>query len=53
MYFLRGIVTGSLLFLQVKYKAAYEMMKATGYTLHPEGVTFVNTRKVNQVINPV
>ncbi|KAJ0070036.1 hypothetical protein NL108_000298, partial [Boleophthalmus pectinirostris] len=34
-----------------KYKAAYEMMKAKAYTLHPEGVNFVTTRKANKIIN--
>uniref|UniRef100_A0A672HDN2 Nebulin n=1 Tax=Salarias fasciatus TaxID=181472 RepID=A0A672HDN2_SALFA len=29
----------------VKYKEAYEMMKARSYTLHPEGVNFVTSRK--------
>ncbi|XP_030198850.1 nebulin isoform X27 [Gadus morhua] len=48
----KQVKNNSLVASSVKYKAAYEMMKATGYTLHPEGVTFVNTRKVNQVINP-
>ncbi|CAL8343109.1 unnamed protein product, partial [Boreogadus saida] len=48
----KQVKNNSLVASSVKYKAAYEMMKATGYTLHPEGVTFVNTRKVNKVINP-
>uniref|UniRef100_A0A8C7Z4Q9 Nebulin n=1 Tax=Oryzias sinensis TaxID=183150 RepID=A0A8C7Z4Q9_9TELE len=34
-----------------KYKEAYEMMKAKAYTLHPEGVSFVTSRKVNKMIN--
>uniref|UniRef100_A0AAV2JZQ8 Nebulin n=1 Tax=Knipowitschia caucasica TaxID=637954 RepID=A0AAV2JZQ8_KNICA len=34
-----------------KYKEAYEMMKAKGYTLHPEGVSFVTSRKANKMIN--
>ncbi|KAK7939466.1 hypothetical protein WMY93_002792 [Mugilogobius chulae] len=34
-----------------KYKEAYEMMKAKAYTLHPEGVNFVTTRKANKIIN--
>lgn len=38
---------------KVKYKEAYEMVKAKAYTLHPEGVNFVNTRKANQIINEV
>lgn len=42
-----------LVHLQYKYKEAYEMMKAKAYTLHPEGVSFVNTRKVNKIINDV
>lgn len=40
-------------FKQVKYKEAYEMVKAKAYTLHPEGVNFVNTRKANKIINEV
>lgn len=45
----------TLLFLslQVKYKEAYEMVKAKGYTLHPEGVNFVTARKANKIINEV
>lgn len=45
----------TLLFLslQVKYKAVYEMVKAKGYTLHPEGVNFVNARKANKITNEV
>ncbi|XP_035533036.1 nebulin isoform X5 [Morone saxatilis] len=35
----------------VKYKEAYEMTKARAYTLHPEGVNFVNTRKANKISN--
>lgn len=38
---------------KVKYKEAYEMVKAKAYTLHPEGVNFVNTRKANKIINEV
>lgn len=41
------------LFAQVKYKEAFEMMKAKAYTLHPEGVNFVNARKANKIINDV
>lgn len=41
------------MFEQVKYKEAYEMVKAKAYTLHPEGVNFVNTRKANKIINEV
>lgn len=37
----------------MKYKEAYEMVKAKAYTLHPEGVNFVNTRKANKIINEV
>ncbi|KAK0145104.1 Nebulin [Merluccius polli] len=47
----KQVKNNSLNTSNVKYKEAYEMMKAKGYTLHPEGVNFVNTRKVNQVIN--
>lgn len=39
------------MFKKVKYKEAYEMVKAKAYTLHPEGVNFVNTRKANKIIN--
>ncbi|KAG7502436.1 nebulin isoform X1 [Solea senegalensis] len=35
----------------VKYKEAYEMMKAKAYTLHPEGVNFVGARKAHKIIN--
>ncbi|XP_048164691.1 nebulin isoform X4 [Corvus hawaiiensis] len=35
----------------LKYKEAYEHMKAKGYTLGPKDVGFENVRKVNQVIN--
>lgn len=42
-----------LLSEQVKYKEAYEMTKAKCYTLHPEGVNFVNTRKANKIANEV
>nr|XP_055070821.1 nebulin isoform X3 [Misgurnus anguillicaudatus] len=35
----------------VKYREAYDLMKAKGYTLDPEGVNFVNIRKMNKVIN--
>lgn len=41
------------MFKQVKYKEAYEMVKAKAYTLHPEGVNFVNIRHANKVINEV
>ncbi|KAJ3592429.1 hypothetical protein NHX12_007556, partial [Muraenolepis orangiensis] len=47
----RQVKNNSLVTSSVKYKQAYETMKAKGYTLHPEGVNFVNIRKVNQVIN--
>lgn len=29
------------------------MMKAKAYTLHPEGVNFVNSRKANKISNDV
>ncbi|XP_014104758.1 PREDICTED: nebulin isoform X1 [Pseudopodoces humilis] len=35
----------------LKYKEAYEHMKAKGYTLGPKDVGFESVRKVNQVIN--
>ncbi|XP_072301321.1 nebulin isoform X6 [Eucyclogobius newberryi] len=35
----------------VKYKEAYEMMKAKAYTLHPQGVNFVTSRKAHKIIN--
>lgn len=41
------------LFVQVKYKEAYEMMKAKAYTLHPEGVNFVGARKAHKIVNDV
>lgn len=42
-----------LLSRQVKYKEAYEMTKAKAYTLHPEGVNFVNSRKAHKIVNDV
>lgn len=41
------------LFVQVKYKEAYEMTKAKCYSLHPEGVNFVNSRKAHKICNEV
>lgn len=38
---------------QVKYKEAYEMTKAKCYSLHPEGVNFVNCRKAHKICNEV
>ncbi|KAM6934074.1 uncharacterized protein FYW49_000341 [Xenentodon cancila] len=35
----------------VKYKEAYEMMKAKSYSLHPEGVNFVDARKAHKIVN--
>ncbi|KAL0963985.1 hypothetical protein UPYG_G00316080 [Umbra pygmaea] len=35
----------------VKYKSEHEKSKATNYTLHPEGVTFLNIRNANKVNN--
>ncbi|XP_015251981.1 PREDICTED: nebulin isoform X9 [Cyprinodon variegatus] len=35
----------------VKYKEAFEMVKAKSYTLHPEGVNFVTARKAHKIIN--
>lgn len=37
----------------MKYKEAYELMKARSYKLGPEGVNFVSIRKANKVINQV
>uniref|UniRef100_A0A8C8ANM3 Nebulin n=1 Tax=Otus sunia TaxID=257818 RepID=A0A8C8ANM3_9STRI len=37
--------------LILKYKEAYEHMKAKGYTLGPKDVGFENVKKVNQAIN--
>lgn len=37
----------------MKYKEAYELMKARNYKLDPEGVNFVSIRKANKVINQV
>lgn len=37
----------------MKYKEAYELMKARSYKLDPEGVNFVSIRKANKVINQV
>uniref|UniRef100_A0A672PXC1 Nebulin n=1 Tax=Sinocyclocheilus grahami TaxID=75366 RepID=A0A672PXC1_SINGR len=36
---------------QMKYKEAYEQMKARNYKLDPEGVNFVTIRKANKVTN--
>ncbi|MEQ2203573.1 hypothetical protein XENOCAPTIV_000916 [Xenoophorus captivus] len=38
---------------EVKYKEAFEMVKAKAYTLHPEGVNFVTARKAHKIINDV
>lgn len=38
---------------QVKYKEAYEMTKAKCYSLHPEGVNFVNSRNAHKICNDV
>ncbi|XP_056610379.1 nebulin isoform X2 [Triplophysa dalaica] len=35
----------------VKYREAFDLMKAKAYTLDPEGVNFVNIRKTNKVTN--
>ncbi|KAI4876854.1 hypothetical protein NFI96_011088 [Prochilodus magdalenae] len=35
----------------VKYKEAYELMKAKSYKLNPDDVNFVTIRKTNQIIN--
>ncbi|XP_027131940.1 nebulin isoform X6 [Larimichthys crocea] len=43
---MNSIITSS-----VKYKEAYEMTKAKAYSLHPEGVNFVNLRNSNKIIN--
>lgn len=50
--FLKNI-TLHLSFAQVKYKEAFEMTKAKGYTIHPEGVNFVNSRKAHKICNDV
>lgn len=42
-----------LQYLQVKYREAFDLMKAKAYTLDPEGVNFVNIRKTNKVTNQV
>ncbi|XP_027878908.1 nebulin isoform X26 [Xiphophorus couchianus] len=34
-----------------KYRAAFEMVKAKAYTLHPEGVNFVTSRKAHKIVN--
>lgn len=52
MHFLKNI-TLHLSFAQVKYKEAFEMTKAKGYTIHPEGVNFVNSRKAHKICNDV
>ncbi|KAG9348753.1 hypothetical protein JZ751_029070 [Albula glossodonta] len=43
--------SNSVIFSNVKYKEAYELMKAKTYTLDPDGVNFVNIRKTNKVTN--
>ncbi|KAI7808891.1 nebulin-like [Triplophysa rosa] len=35
----------------VKYREAFDLMKAKAYTIDPEGVNFVNIRKANKVTN--
>uniref|UniRef100_A0A8C3IQB7 Nebulin n=1 Tax=Chrysemys picta bellii TaxID=8478 RepID=A0A8C3IQB7_CHRPI len=41
----------SFLILQLKYKEAYEHIKAKGYTLGPKAVGFEHIKKVNKVLN--
>ncbi|KAJ8415105.1 hypothetical protein AAFF_G00008030 [Aldrovandia affinis] len=41
----------SLINSSVKYREAYDNMKATNYTLDPNGVSFANYRKANEVTN--
>ncbi|XP_036401156.1 nebulin [Megalops cyprinoides] len=43
--------SNSFTFSNVKYKEAYDLMKAKNYTLDPNSVNFVNIRKVNAVTN--
>uniref|UniRef100_A0A4W6DPW1 Nebulin n=1 Tax=Lates calcarifer TaxID=8187 RepID=A0A4W6DPW1_LATCA len=48
---IKQVKMNSVVASNVKYKEAFEMMKAKAYTLHPEGVNFVNARKANKIIN--
>ncbi|KAM9804543.1 nebulin [Neosynchiropus ocellatus] len=48
---IKQVKHNSLVASNVKYKEAYEMMKAKAYTLHPEGVNFVNSRKAHKISN--
>ncbi|XP_030641691.1 nebulin [Chanos chanos] len=41
----------SIISSNVKYKEAYELMKAKNYTLDPNGVNFVTIRKANKITN--
>ncbi|KAG9349333.1 hypothetical protein JZ751_027776, partial [Albula glossodonta] len=44
--------TNSIINSNVKYREAYDLMKATNYTLDPNSVNFVTIKKANQVTNP-
>ncbi|XP_029980825.1 nebulin [Sphaeramia orbicularis] len=48
---IKQVKQNSVVTSNVKYKEAYEMTKAKAYALHPEGVNFVNIRKVNKATN--
>ncbi|XP_076012475.1 nebulin [Genypterus blacodes] len=48
---IKQVKLNSIVTSNVKYKEAYEMTKAKSYTIHPEGVNFVNARKANKIIN--
>ncbi|XP_040003665.1 nebulin [Xiphias gladius] len=48
---IKQVKKNSVITSNVKYKEAYEMTKAKAYTLHPEGVNFVNARTANKIIN--
>lgn len=37
----------------MKYKEAHEQNKAHDYTIVPDGVNFINYKKVNQIVNDV
>lgn len=37
----------------MKYREAYDLMKARSYKLDPEGVNFLTIRKANKVTNQV
>ncbi|KAM9850923.1 nebulin [Aulostomus maculatus] len=48
---IKQVKHNSVVSSDVKYKELHEMTKAKSYTLHPEGVNFVNSRKAHKIVN--